>query len=71
LVPIEALVEADGVRGSVYTISSSNAAKKVGVSVAFIYRNHAAIDVGLDGIDEVITDGAAYLNDGDTIKIVP
>ncbi|MCI0696180.1 efflux RND transporter periplasmic adaptor subunit [candidate division KSB1 bacterium] len=71
LVPIESLVEADGSRGSVYTISPSQAAKKVGVSVAFIYANHAAIDAGLEGIDEVITDGAAYLNDGDAIKIVP
>jgi len=71
LVPIESLVEADGLRGSVYTISPSNAAKKVGVSVAFIYGNQAALNAGLDGIDEVVTDGAAYLNDGDTIKIVP
>jgi RND family efflux transporter MFP subunit len=70
LVPIEALVEADGLRGSVYTISPSHAAKKVGVSVAFIYGAHAAIDAGLHGIGEVITDGAAYLNDGDAIKIV-
>jgi RND family efflux transporter MFP subunit len=71
LVPIESLVEADGLRGSVYAISPSLAAKKVGVSVAFIYGNQAAINAGLDGIDEVITDGAAYLSDGAAIKIVP
>jgi RND family efflux transporter MFP subunit len=71
LVPIESLVEADGSRGSVYTISPSHAAKKVGVYVAFIYGNRAAIADGLEGVDEVITDGAAYLNDGDAIKIVP
>ncbi len=71
LVPIESLVEADGLQGSVYTISPSHAAKKVGVSVAFIYGDQAAIAAGLEGIDEVITDGAAYLNDGDAIKIVP
>jgi RND family efflux transporter MFP subunit len=71
LVPIEALVEADGLRGSVYTISPSHTAKKAGVAVAFIYGNQAAIAAGLDGIDEVITDGAAYLSDGAAIKIVP
>jgi RND family efflux transporter MFP subunit len=71
LVPIESLVEADGMRGSVYMISPSHAAKKVSVAVAFIHGNQAAIAAGLDGIDEVITDGAAYLNDGDAIKIVP
>ncbi|MGH7595717.1 MAG: efflux RND transporter periplasmic adaptor subunit [bacterium] len=71
LVPIEALVEADGSRGSLYTISPSHTAKKIGVSVAFIYGNYAAIDTGLNGIAEVITAGAAYLNDGDAIKIVP
>lgn len=71
LVPIEALVEADGLRGNVYTISPSRAAKKVGVHLAFIYGHHAAVTDGLAGIDEVITDGAAYLNDGDAIKVVP
>ncbi len=71
LVPIEALVEADGARGSVYTISPAHVAQKVGVSVAFIYGNQAAITAGLEGIDEVITDGAAYLSDGEAIKIVP
>jgi RND family efflux transporter MFP subunit len=70
LVPIESLVEADGSLGSVYTISPSHAAKKVGVSVAFIYDNYAAIAAGLEGVGEVITDGAAYLNDGDAIKII-
>jgi RND family efflux transporter MFP subunit len=71
LVPIESIVEADGTRGSVYIVSPSDAAKKIGVAVAFIYGNQAAIAAGLEGIDEVITDGAAYLNDGDAIKIVP
>jgi RND family efflux transporter MFP subunit len=71
VVPIESLIEADGLRGSVYTVSPSHAAKKVGVSVAFIYGDQAAIAAGLEGIDEVITDGAAYLSDGATIKIVP
>jgi multidrug efflux pump subunit AcrA (membrane-fusion protein) len=71
LVPIESLIEADGLRGNVYTIASPNLAKKIGVSVAFIHDRYAAIAAGLDGIAEVITEGAAYLNDGDTIKIVP
>ncbi|MCI0696202.1 efflux RND transporter periplasmic adaptor subunit [candidate division KSB1 bacterium] len=71
LVPIEALIEADGSRGNVYIIASPNVAKKIGVSVAFIHDQHAAIAAGLDGIAEVITDGAAYLTDGDAIKIVP
>jgi RND family efflux transporter MFP subunit len=71
LVPIESLIEAEGLRGNVYIMASPNVAKKIGVSVAFIHDQHAAIAAGLDGIDEVITDGAAYLNDGDAIKIVP
>lgn len=71
LVPIESLIEADGSRGNVYTIAPPNVAKKIGVLVAFIHDRHAAITDGLDGIDEVITDGAAYLSDGAAIKIVP
>jgi RND family efflux transporter MFP subunit len=71
LVPIEALIEADGSRGNVYTIAPPNVAKKIGVLVAFIHDRHAAITAGLDGVDEVVTDGAAYLSDGAAIKIVP
>jgi multidrug efflux pump subunit AcrA (membrane-fusion protein) len=71
LVPIESLVEADGMYGNVYIIAPSKVAKKIGISIAFIHGSHAAITSGLEGINEVITDGAAYLSDGATIKIVP
>lgn len=71
LVPIESLIEADGLRGNVYAIVPPNVAKKIGVSVAFIHDRHFAIAAGLDGVNEVITDGAAYLNDGDAIRIAP
>jgi hypothetical protein len=71
LVPIESLIEADGASGNLYIVAPANVAKKIGVTIAFIHDQHAAIAAGLDGIDEVITDGAAYLTDGDVVKIVP
>jgi len=71
LVPIESLLEADGQQGSVYMIVSSNTAKKIDVAVAFIYGHQVAINSGLENITAVVTDGAAYLNDGAAVKIMP
>jgi len=71
LAPIESLLEADGQRGSVYTIAPPNTAKKVGVVVAFIHGDQVAFTSGLENVSEIVTDGAAYLNDGAAVKIMP
>ena len=71
LVPIEALVEADGNRGGVYTIAPAHTAARAAVTVAFIHGRHAAIDSGLENVAEVVTEGAAYLSEGARVKIVP
>ncbi|MGH7496042.1 MAG: efflux RND transporter periplasmic adaptor subunit [bacterium] len=70
LIPIAALVEADGNRGNVYTLAPANSAKKQAVAVAFIHGEQAAISSGLENISVVVTDGAAYLTEGVRVKIV-
>ncbi len=70
LVPIAALVEADGDHGSVYTATAASTAEKVAVTVAFIHGEQVAISTGLENVTEVITAGAAYLTPGARVQIV-
>jgi hypothetical protein len=75
LVPIEAIVEADGDSGSVYVVARDQAgrarARRVPVSIAFVRGGHAAVRVGggLDGVTSVVTDGAAYVEDGAPVVV--
>jgi multidrug efflux system membrane fusion protein len=71
LVPIEAVVEASGNSGSVYTPTpDGKSVTKHPINIAFIHNNAVAVSGGLDGVASVVTDGAAYLVTGSTVKIV-
>jgi multidrug efflux system membrane fusion protein len=70
LVPIEAVLEADGDEATVYALSSdSTRAERRRVKVAFIAGSNVAVAGGLDGSTVVLTDGAAYLDDGATVEV--
>ncbi len=71
LIPIEALTEADGRRGTVfYPHPATQRAKKAQVEIAHILNEQLAIRHGLESIAEVITEGSPYLRDGSLIEIV-
>jgi multidrug efflux pump subunit AcrA (membrane-fusion protein) len=71
LVPVEAVVEADGDSGTVFTVSDDGTrARRRAVTIAFVRDGRAAVAAGLDGVDRVVTDGAAYLRDGAAVKQV-
>ncbi len=69
IIPIEALNEAEGRNGFVYTITSSHLAKKVPVRIKVILKDKVAIRSGLENIDSVVTTGSAYLSDGALVVI--
>jgi RND family efflux transporter MFP subunit len=72
LVPIEAVLEADGQTGTVYGLSADRArAERRSVTIAFITGGRVAVAHGLEGVALVITDGAAYLRDGAKVKVLP
>lgn len=72
LVPIQAILEADGTNATVYTLSADNRrARRLPVTVGFIQGERVAVSGGLDGVGAVVTDGAAYLGDGAAVKVVP
>ena len=70
-VPVEALLEADGDRATLYAIGPNGHAKRVPVEVAFVRGDRATVRGGLAGVTSVVTDGAPYLNDGAAVRVLP
>ncbi len=71
VIPVEALVEADGTRGFVFAPGSDEStARKVPVTVSYVHEGKVGISGDLPGINEVITAGADKLTDGAIISVV-
>jgi multidrug efflux system membrane fusion protein len=72
LVPVEAVLEADGGDATVYALSSDGTrAERRRVTVDFIDGGRVAVAKGLEGVSRVLTDGAAYLDDGAAVRVKP
>jgi membrane fusion protein, multidrug efflux system len=71
LVPLDALVRASGREGRVFVMEpdSGSASSRV-VHIARIMESRFAVTRGLEAGESVVTDGAAYLSDGDPVSIV-
>jgi RND family efflux transporter MFP subunit len=70
IVPVEAVVEADGDRAVVFVLQQRRAHRR-DVQVAFIDGRMVGVRGNLAGAEAVITDGAAYLDDGDAVRVTP
>jgi RND family efflux transporter MFP subunit len=71
-VPIAAIVEGDGRRASVFVLDSAggqHTAKRRAVEVAFIEGVSVALAGGLQAGEQVVTDGALYLEDGERVLL--
>jgi len=72
VVPVEAVLEADGARGTVFVLSADGKrAERRAVTIGFLDGDRVAIVAGLDGVRSVVTDGAAYLDDGAAVRVRP
>jgi RND family efflux transporter MFP subunit len=70
VVPLTALVEADGVQGLVFTLDSAkNVARRQPVVVGEIFGDRVVVRSGLEPGQLVITDGAAWLSDGEPVRV--
>ena len=68
-IPVEAMVEAD--EGKAYVFSPiDEKAVRIQINVVSISDQYVAVEAGLEGVTEVITDGAPYLVNGSEIEIV-
>ncbi len=71
-VPLSALVDADGARGRVFALAADR--KHVApraVDIAFLAGDRVAVSGGLDGATQVVSDGAAYLDEHSVVAVVP
>lgn len=67
-VPIAAIVEGEGDRASVFVLDEGRARRRE-VNVAFIEEDRVALLDGLRAGEQVITDGALYLEDGEAVSV--
>lgn len=72
LIPIEAILEADGAQATVYALSADGTrAERRRVTVAFIDGDRVAVSRGLEGAAAVLTEGAAYVDEGSVVRVTP
>ncbi len=71
VIPVEAVLEADGRRATVFVLDQSGArALKRTVEIALLADGEVAVTAGLEDASAVITDGAAWLMDGDPVRVI-
>ncbi|HLO58487.1 MAG TPA: efflux RND transporter periplasmic adaptor subunit [Bacteroidales bacterium] len=69
-IPVESLVEAEGKTGFVFTVDDSSKVHKKKVEISGIYDTWIAVDGGINGNETLVTEGSAYLSDGDKVTVV-
>jgi multidrug efflux system membrane fusion protein len=70
VIPVQALVQADGSQGFVFTVDSESRALRIPVLIDFILDDKIALAEGLENISRVVIEGGAYLRNGDRVKII-
>lgn len=71
LVPVEAVLEADGDGATVFVLSTDGQrAERRRVRVAWLLGDRVALLDGLHGATQVITEGAAWLRDGEKVRVL-
>ncbi|MFH0841449.1 MAG: efflux RND transporter periplasmic adaptor subunit [Bacteroidota bacterium] len=70
LLPVVAVIDADGQTGSVFSVSDSSTAVRYPVSIEAIKGSGIAVTGIPESVRTIVTEGAAYLKDGDKIVIV-
>jgi RND family efflux transporter MFP subunit len=71
-VPIEALVEADGDRATVFALGADGVrARRLAVEIAELRGTRVAVRRGLAGVTRVVTEGAPYLDEGTPVRVLP
>lgn len=70
LVPVESVVEADGETGYVFSVDDSSRVHKIRVRVLTLLGDKAAIRSENRQLSRIVTGGAAYLRDGESVRII-
>ena len=69
VIPLDALVETNRFDAKVFTIKEKTASE-IAVKIAFLHEDKVVISTGLEGVENVVTDGAPYLYEGAKVEVV-
>lgn len=69
VIPVDALVKADGEHAEVFIVNEQSQAKKIPITIQKIMGEKVAVKSGLQGVAQVVTIGTMYLEDGDRVQI--
>jgi multidrug efflux pump subunit AcrA (membrane-fusion protein) len=71
MVPVTALVEADGSSATVYVLEEpAGVARRRPIEVGSVVGERVVVLRGLEAGERVITDGAAWVRDGAPVRVV-
>jgi len=70
VVPVTALLEADGRAAIVFVVAENDHAKRVAVQTGRLLGERIEIVTGLSPGDRVVTEGAAWLDDNDAVRVL-
>lgn len=70
VVPLEAIVEGNGKEASVYVLDETRKkVKRLPIQIGFVDGDKVLITNGLEGVNEVITSGSAFLTETSTVIV--
>jgi RND family efflux transporter MFP subunit len=73
VVPVQALLEADGSDAVVYVVArrdGGDVAERVAVRIGRLVDDRVEVLGGLSGGEQVVTEGASYLRDGQAVRVL-
>jgi RND family efflux transporter MFP subunit len=70
VVPVTSLLEADGSLATVFVVAKGGIARKVSVRTGRLLGERVEIVTGLAPGDRVVTEGAAWLDDNDPVRVL-
>lgn len=68
VIPLESLVRSNGNKGTAFTVENGKA-KKLELTIAKLLGDKVSISGGLEGVNEIVTTGAMYLEEGDKVIV--
>ncbi|WP_347343866.1 efflux RND transporter periplasmic adaptor subunit [Flavobacterium sp. LC2016-01] len=70
MIPYDALIEADGNKAFVFTITSEGKVKKVPIIIDDFDNQQVAVKSGLENTKQIIVSNSAFLNEQSQIKVI-
>jgi RND family efflux transporter MFP subunit len=70
VVPVTSLLEADGRLATVFVVAKGSVARKVSVRTGRLLGERIEVIAGLDLGDQVVTEGAAWLDDNEPVRVL-